>query len=197
MANRLNVQNIYASDSDTTAALTISSTDGISAPGLVGMIAAFAMSASPTPPKGWLPCDGAEYAIAVYGDLYTAIGETWGATTDGSGGVGTTHFRVPDLRGEFLRGWANGSSNDPDRTTRTGGDAVGSSQGHALQNHNHALQIYGGGSANYRLDVGVASDGNGTSFNSPDVVMEVVGYYGNWSTETRPRNKYVQYCIKY
>jgi microcystin-dependent protein len=166
----------------------------VSFPSFVGMIASFAMSSAPS---GWLVCNGAEYAIASYGDLYTAIGTTWGALTNGSGGAGSTHFRVPDLRGEFLRGFDNGTGNDPDASSRTGGDAVGSSQGQALQRHNHGLQIYGGGSGNYRLNVSVTGDGNATAFDQPDQVMNTSGYYGTWSTETRPRNKYVQYCIKY
>jgi microcystin-dependent protein len=182
MANRLNVQNIYASDSDTTAALTISSTDGISAPGLVGMIAAFAMS---TAPSGWLVCNGGEYAIADYGDLYTAISTTWGSLTDGDGGSGTTHFRVPDLRGEFLRGWDDGAGNDPDAGSRTGGDIVGSSQSYQIESHRHS-------------EAGTSAHNTYAGSGSVLVYKFISGNTGyTGGNETRPRNKYVQYCIKY
>jgi microcystin-dependent protein len=60
-----------------------------------GMIQAFAQS---TAPSGWLPCNGGLINRTTYSALFSAIGTTYG-TTDGS------NFRVPDLRGEFLRGW--------------------------------------------------------------------------------------------
>lgn len=60
-----------------------------------GTIAAFA---GPTPPDGWLPCDGKAVSRAGNSALFAAIGIAWG------GGDGTTTFNVPDLRGMFLRG---------------------------------------------------------------------------------------------
>src|SRR5262245_53637073 len=48
-------------------------------------------------PPGFLLCDGTEVLRNDYPRLYTAIGESWGATT-------TFTFRVPDLRGRFMRG---------------------------------------------------------------------------------------------
>ena len=154
-----------------------------------GAIMSFAMSSAPT---GWIVCNGAEYAIADYGDLHTAIGTTWGSLTNGSGGAGTTHFRVPDLRGEFLRGFDNGQGNDPDAAGRTGGDAVGSSQSGMYSSHSHNIRggsgdipdWFGGSSAAY----GMLTSG-GSAYGG---YVQAAG--GN---ENRPRNKYVQYCIKY
>ena len=57
------------------------------------MIASFGME---TPPDGWHVCNGGEYSITSYSELYAVIGTTWGELTDGSGGSGDTHFRVPD-----------------------------------------------------------------------------------------------------
>ena len=144
----------------------------------VGMIAPFAMA---TPPTGWLVCNGSEYAIASYGELYTAIGTTWGSLTNGSGSAGSTHFKVPDLRGEFLRGLDNGAGNDPDASSRTGGDAVGSSQSYEIQSHTHQIGGTASTSGGFGRNVGTAYQASGATG-------------GN---ETRPRNKYVQYCIKY
>jgi len=159
-----------------------------------GAIMSFAMSSAPS---GWIVCNGAEYAIADYGDLHTAIGTTWGALTNGSGGAGSTHFRVPDLRGEFLRGFDNGQGNDPDAVSRTGGDAVGSSQSFAFQGHGHnataGSNLDSGGTA--RVAMGAWDVVNGPSVTTP---INLSGYGTvQFSTETRPRNKYVQYCIKY
>ena len=50
-----------------------------------------------TVPTGWLKADGAELSKAAYPALLAAVGTKYGET-NGEGGVGTTHFRVPDLR---------------------------------------------------------------------------------------------------
>lgn len=169
--------------------------------GFTGMIASFAMSSAPT---GWLVCNGAEYAIATYGDLYTAIGTTWGALTNGSGGAGSTHFVVPDLRGEFLRGFDDGQGNDPDASSRTGGDAVGSSQGFAVEKFtgkfgpagNAGTQGYADGifygSGSRTRDYGT---GSGSGYQYINIDNSTVNTTSD--NETRPRNKNVQFCIKY
>ncbi len=66
-----------------------------------GMVSQFAGSTAPT---GWLLCDGTEKAIATYAALYAVLGTTYGALTNGSGGAGTTYFRVPDLQGRVAVG---------------------------------------------------------------------------------------------
>lgn len=96
---------------------------------------------SATVPAGWLECNGAAISRATYAELYQAIGTTYGV------GDGSTTFNIPDYRGEFLRGWANGSSNDPDRTSRTNrgdgttGDAVGTKQASATGSHTHSASL--------------------------------------------------------
>lgn len=54
-------------------------------------------------PDGWLYCDGRAVSRELYSDLYDCIGETFGA------GDGLSTFNIPDLRGEFIRGWNNSS----------------------------------------------------------------------------------------
>ena len=54
-----------------------------------GMIVDFA---GPTPPAGFLPCDGAAVSRTTYADLFAAIGVTWGA------GDTTSTFNVPNLQ---------------------------------------------------------------------------------------------------
>lgn len=71
-----------------------------------GMIVAYAGASAPA---GWLLCQGQELAQADYPDLYAAIGTTWDTARNQSTGVAYSapsagNFRVPDLRGVFLRG---------------------------------------------------------------------------------------------
>lgn len=88
-------------------------------PGLVGH---FARS---TAPAGWLKANGAAISRVAYAELFAAIGTTYGA------GDGFTTFNLPDLRGEFLRGWDDGRGVD-------GGRTLGSSQSGAIQSHAHS-----------------------------------------------------------
>jgi microcystin-dependent protein len=66
-----------------------------------GMISEFAGATVPT---GWLICEGQEVAIATYTNLYNVLTTSgtvfpYGANTNGSGGAGSTHFRIPNLKG--------------------------------------------------------------------------------------------------
>lgn len=65
---------------------------------------------STTPPGGWLLCDGSEKLISAYPDLYTAIGTTYGALTNGSGSNGTTHMRLPAMNGRIPVGMHQGAA---------------------------------------------------------------------------------------
>ena len=136
-----------------------------------GLIAFFATSAAP---DGWLECNGAAVSRTTYADLFAEVG------TDHGAGDGTTTFNLPDLRGEFIRGWDNGRGVDSGR-------ARGSAQAGEVQSHNHATDQVGG----------VAS---GTAFNAfafdgaPANTNRFTRSTGG--TETRPRNIALLGCIK-
>ena len=83
-----------------------------------GAVMYFAMQAAPT---GWLKADGSAVSRTQYPALFAAIGTTFGV------GDGRTTFNLPDLRGEFVRGWDGGRNIDPER-------AFGSAQGDAIRN---------------------------------------------------------------
>lgn len=62
-----------------------------------------------TAPAGWLVCDGAEYSQTTYADLFAALGSTYNTQLNpvtGSNWAAPSggNFRVPDMRGMFLRG---------------------------------------------------------------------------------------------
>ncbi len=93
-------------------------------------------------PDGWLYCDGTSYASAgIYGKLYNAIGFSWGNDAG--------KFRVPDLRGYFLRGISDATGIDAGKELRTnkynGGNTgnmnggVGSYQEDDNKAHNHMI----------------------------------------------------------
>lgn len=68
--------------------------------------------------NGWALCNGASISQATYDQLFTNIGTTWntGARQDGTGGNYSApsggFFRIPDLRGVFLRGVGTSSRAD-------------------------------------------------------------------------------------
>lgn len=58
--------------------------------------------ASTNVPAGFIECDGRTISRTTFSDLFSEIGTVWGV------GDGVNTFNVPDLRGEFLRGWDHG-----------------------------------------------------------------------------------------
>lgn len=70
----------------------------------VGSMVAFPKA---TVPPGFLEVDGSVQSIATYPDLYAFLG-----TTFNTGGEGAGNFRLPESRGEFLRGWDHGRGVD-------------------------------------------------------------------------------------
>jgi microcystin-dependent protein len=74
----------------------------------IGIIADFA---GPTPPSGWLACDGRIVSRVTYSKLFAVIGTYWGS------GDGSTTFRLPPTAGRSLLG--------PGTVTDQGGLAYG------------------------------------------------------------------------
>jgi hypothetical protein len=63
---------------------------------------------SATIPVGWMMCDGASISTTTFSLLFSKIGYSYG-------GSGNT-FKLPDLRGEFIRSWDGTRGVDPSRT---------------------------------------------------------------------------------
>lgn len=127
--------------------------------------------AGPIPPAGWLLADGSNVSRTTYAKLFAAIGTTYGA------GDGSTTFKLPDLRGEFVRGLDQGRGVDAGRV-------LGSWQTDMLKSHSHSIPNQGSGLVSASL-----TNGDGDSNTYP------TGATGG--TETRPRNVAMNYIIKF
>ncbi|HDY86790.1 MAG TPA: hypothetical protein ENH82_01595 [bacterium] len=154
-------------------------------------------------PTGFLMCDGAAVSRTTYAVLYAVIGDAFGE------GDGSTTFNTPKFRGMFLRGVDDGEGNDPDAAGRTAmatggntGDNVGSVQPDAFQGHHHTPShtvIERGSDA-----TGSPSklEGTNSTDTSPSTLVignpETDGINGTPRTtsESRPKNAYVNYIIK-
>ena len=76
-------------------------------------------------PSGWLLCDGSEQDASVYVALKNLLLTTYGAYTNGSGGTGTSHFILPDLRGRVIAALDNMGGGSANRITSPEGDILG------------------------------------------------------------------------
>lgn len=159
--------------------------DGADATAPAGAVMHFAMS---TPPLGWLKANGAAISRATYADLFAAIGTTFGS------GNGLTTFNLPDLRGEFIRGWDDGRGIDSGRS-------FGSFQDDAFESHLHDLQVHTSTASVQSDGFGVLSNSAGnlgrrTRDTSPFITINnAIDSVGG--SETRPRNVALLTCIKY
>lgn len=134
------------------------------------------------PSGGWLIANGTAISRTEYANLFAAIGCNFGCPD-------SSRFNLPDLRGTFLRGVDAGSGRDPSAASRTAlapggntGNAVGSFQSDMVGNHNH-----------YNVSV-IGHDGG------PGISSSLAGYSPSGSglgSETRPKNVYVNFIVKY
>lgn len=145
------------------------------APGDIVYIAASAIPSG----RRLLKANGTQnLSRTAYADLFAVIGTRFGA------GDGTTTFGIPDLRGEFIRGFDDGRGVDTGRV-------FGSAQSHLFAAHTHNSNL-GGGLLKF--------DGSNNIFGYP-VPGSEVGSSGGLTTvggsETRPRNIALLACIAY
>ena len=160
-------------NSNRTITLPDASTALVGNSSFAGMVAFFAMN---TAPSGWLNADGSAVSRTTYAALFAAIGTTFGV------GNGSTTFNLPDMRGEFPRGWDNGRGVDSGR-------AFGSAQTDAFASHSHRTST--GSTSNSSITNGGfigATTKNATHYNDTNSVGD---------TETRPRNVALLACIKF
>jgi hypothetical protein len=154
----------------------------------VGAVHYFAIDWAPT---GWLKANGAAISRTAYANLFAALGTRFGA------GDGKTTFNLPDLRGEFLRGWDDGRGVDGQRwlgsfqgdTIRNVRGELGWLKGTETNFASGAFQFFGEGNTSYA--------GHSNAINAPmthftfDISRETPV-----SNEIRPRNIALLACIK-
>jgi microcystin-dependent protein len=154
-----------------------------------GAVMNFAM---PTAPTGWLKADGSDVSRSTYSSLFSAIGTTFG------NGDGSSTFNLPDLRGEFLRGWDDGREIDDGRS-------FGSFQEDENKQHNHGGSVgsVGNHSHNY-VGPGTGTRAAGSVFTFAATQTRTTDAGGSHShsisndggVESRPRNIALLACIK-
>lgn len=132
-------------------------------------------------PAGYLELDGSVQSAAAYPDLAAYLG-----TTYNTGGEPAGYFRLPDYRGEFLRGWDHGRGVDAGR-------AIGTWQDSENKSHTHASDL----GESWRF---LATDGGGGSGLTGAATATRVNYgsrlAASGGSESRPRNLSVMWCIK-
>jgi microcystin-dependent protein len=135
--------------------------------------------ASTIAPDGYLECNGAAISRTTYSILFSGIGTVFGI------GNGTTTFNIPDLRGEFIRGWDNGRGIDSSRV-------FGSAQSSQLGAHSHEI-----GEVVSRINNQGTAGGGGQSVATGWDNFTLTNTGSTGGSETRPRNIALMYCIKY
>ncbi|EAX9772615.1 tail fiber protein [Salmonella enterica] len=144
---------------------------------------------SATPPTGWLKCNGAAFTASQYPKLALAY----------------PALRLPDLRGEFIRGWDDGRGVDAGRNILT------------VQNHDLGPHVHRYGFWTARLNDSSLADFAGTTILKQITPASPVIDFDNYplpnsvitdggvvsastqpmsSTETRPRNVAFNYIVR-
>jgi microcystin-dependent protein len=151
--------------------------------------------AASTAPTGYLKANGASLSTTTYAALFAAIGYTFG----GSGGS----FNVPDLRGEFPRGWDDGRGVDSGRV-------FGSTQANGIPRLRGGVADSHGNAAMRAFDVSgftnpFANAGGNSSFRTSLQAVSAASVYVEFdsdrvipsSPDVRPRNIALLACIKF
>lgn len=199
-------------------------------PSTVGMLAHFVGT---TVPGGWLEADGSLISRTTYAALWAFAQASGNIQSDAnwtansmygafSTGDGATTFRIPDLRGIFVRPWAHASSNDAGRT-------CGQLQTGLVANHTHPISVTDNHfHYEFNLDTTTSFTTTPSANNYPMYSVLIPGYYSNYQisasntlptvgktstsqnaitaassnntgggAETRPVNTAEIYCISY
>ena len=134
---------------------------------------------SATPPTGWLKCNGAAFSSEKYSNLAKVY----------------PTLKLPDLRGEFIRGWDDGRGVDAGRV-------ILSIQGWLTGSHYHNIRSWDA----WDNTVLVPNDRGGDSLLSTDNAVQEGAINGKFTSqyitelsggnETRPRNIAFNYIVR-
>ena len=145
---------------------------------------------SATPPTGWLKCNGAPFSAEEYPKLAKAYPK----------------LKLPDLRGEFIRGWDDGRGVDSARLLL-------SSQAASILEHNHEMQgwtgnplmardVYSSMSSVFAVQLSIGDggllyswkDGSGTTNDSKR--MDRTNHVSSGAGDGSPRNIAFNYIVR-
>lgn len=145
---------------------------------------------SATPPTGWLKCNGAPFSAGEYPKLAKAYPK----------------LKLPDLRGEFIRGWDDGRGVDSARLLL-------SSQAASILEHNHEMHgwtgnplmagdVYSSGSSVFAVQLSIGDggllyswkDGSGTTNDSKR--MDRTNHVSSGAGDGSPRNIAFNYIVR-
>lgn len=178
--NTANIENVAENEmSIAELALVVA---GLGSGGAVGMVSAWP---SAVEPDGYLECDGSIIDPVVYPKLASALGSN----------------TLPDLRGEFIRGWDNSRGVDDSRGILTSQKGSLVSKGHGT--------VGGTKYSNSFFEAGSIADNN-TGFDkmSNDQYSSLLSMYNvfggggyalssSYNGVTRPKNIALMYIIKH
>ena len=162
-----------------------------------------------TVPSGYLECNGAAVSRTTYAALFAIIGTAYGT------GNGSSTFNLPDLRGEFVRGFDHGRGVDSNRSINDPQDSQFGRHNHNVSasstssvsdpGHQHSMSVgffnslSSGGALAFR-DAGTSNRINnastGISVSTSTSISQSNRGGAENSSETRPRNVAMMYIIK-
>ena len=150
-------------------------------------------TAGASAPTGWLKADGSAVSRTTYADLFAVCGTTYGA------GNGSTTFNLPDLRGEFIRGWADGRAVDTGRVRGSAQSDDNKEHSHGVTDPGHFHTV-----ANTVSTVGIqdlqgsgSNPARGAVSRNTDNKTTGITVNSSGGTEARPRNIALLACIKF
>jgi microcystin-dependent protein len=143
----LDVTGAATFDNNLTVAGNLTVTGNISPVDIVGSILTLAVNVAPL---GYLKANGAAISRTTYSALFAVIGTTFGA------GNGSTTFNLPDLRGEFIRGWDDSRGIDNSRAFASVQASTNLSHNHGVSDPGHAHGVADPGHAHGVWDPGHA-----------------------------------------
>ncbi|MDV3001083.1 MAG: hypothetical protein N5P05_002689 [Chroococcopsis gigantea SAG 12.99] len=137
---------------------------------LVGSIVPFTTA---FPPDGWLECNGQTVSRERFSELFKKINVVFGA------GDGLTNFQLPNLKGQFVRGWDQTGEVDPNRN-------LGSFQSDQIQTHGHSTREHNHVGQPHTHSFQTNETGNHTH------IARTTSYHGfnsEWESQGFPRNE--------
>lgn len=155
-----------------------------------GAVMHFAMNSAPS---GWLEADGSLVSRTTYAALFAAVGTTFGA------GDGSTTFALPDLRGEFIRGWDDGRGVDSGRgfgSAQADGVKESLARIRSDSNGNAFSAAVGGTAFTGEFSAGGATT-TSTTMTANGTIQPMHYLKLGSAPETRPRNVALLACIKF